>query len=719
MDTKKFTEIKDKLSILQEANKISVDDLSAYKEDCLALIKKEPRNSSHYMEITRAMILLGEQSEALAILEQAGDVDKKHVLLAAQGAVYSQLQKWPEAAAAYRAALAEEPDNMGWLYRLAVAEYGLGRYEKSREAIERIFILEENGAQRFKNRSLLSNLCYWLFRLCVTNNNDMQFLMKAGLKKADAAYCASRKDFQRHARNNSFAGCDSRLCALYGNLWNRVESKPPSPKMLEKLCYPVIIVLYKNSFYAVDYASEHVNVKNGRRLTSGRPLEFDQRLYTFGPSSVFGHGCADKHTIASFLQSRCNAAGKKQVAVTNYGIPGQRIDNTLLQIMNTDFKAGDIVIFMLGWFEMLNPGVEAVTQYARAINEYCLERGVGFFLMFLPRLREMSRLESDDKKLQRIELIHWPIIPSQEDFNNLADRLIMGGVKTFDLQYRIDGKASGNLFFWDSLHLSPNGNKAIADAVFSLLEPQIYLKNDAEITAKDMAVRNMANVVRTKYVEREDSRALEVQAWLKMAADAAPRGSGPFGAIVMNCNPFTKGHQYLVRKALKQVEGLYIFVVQEDASQFSFEDRLFMARAGTDEFGGRVSVLPSGPFIISSFSFQGYFSKEKDELADTNRDPSLDVAIFGGVIAPALNINRRFIGEEPFCQVTSAYNKSMLFILPSLGVEISIIKRLCADGQVISASSVRAALKAGQWDRIKDMVPASTWDYLQKTNCGA
>ena len=38
-------------------------------------------------------------------------------------------------------------------------------------------------------------------------------------------------------------------------------------------------------------------------------------------------------------------------------------------------------------------------------------------------------------------------------------------------------------------------------------------------------------------------------------------GSGTVGAIVMNCNPFTMGHRYLIETAASQVDRLYVFVL--------------------------------------------------------------------------------------------------------------------------------------------------------------
>ena len=42
---------------------------------------------------------------------------------------------------------------------------------------------------------------------------------------------------------------------------------------------------------------------------------------------------------------------------------------------------------------------------------------------------------------------------------------------------------------------------------------------------------------------------------------------GKSAALVMNANPFTLGHQYLVEKAAAACDTLHLFVVSEDASQ--------------------------------------------------------------------------------------------------------------------------------------------------------
>lgn len=139
------------------------------------------------------------------------------------------------------------------------------------------------------------------------------------------------------------------------------------------------------------------------------------------------------------------------------------------------------------------------------------------------------------------------------------------------------------------------------------------------------------------------------------------------GAIVMNCNPFTLGHQYLIEYASKQVEILIIFVVEENKSYFEFEDRIELVRQGTKHLDN-VYVIPSGKMIISTVTFPGYFLKDTPEAV--NLDTSMDVSIFGEYIARAFHIKTRFVGEEPFDIVTRNYNESMKRILPQYGIEL-------------------------------------------------
>lgn len=184
---------------------------------------------------------------------------------------------------------------------------------------------------------------------------------------------------------------------------------------------------------------------------------------------------------------------------------------------------------------------------------------------------------------------------------------------------------------------------------------------------------------------------------------------GVTGSIVMNCNPFTLGHRYLIETAAAQVERLFIFVVEEDKSVFPFKERFELVKAGTKDLPN-VTVVPSGKFIISQLTFHAYFQKSK--LQDTLIDPSMDVKIFAQHIAPYLNITVRFAGEEPLDKVTRQYNFNMKRILPQYGIKFVEIPRKEQGNAVISASRVRKLLDEKDFKAISQIVPQTTLTYL-------
>lgn len=181
------------------------------------------------------------------------------------------------------------------------------------------------------------------------------------------------------------------------------------------------------------------------------------------------------------------------------------------------------------------------------------------------------------------------------------------------------------------------------------------------------------------------------------------------GSCVMNCNPFTLGHRYLIEYASRQVDILYLFVLEEDASLFTFEERMEMVLKGVEDLDN-VKVYPSGRFIISRDTFKNYF--EKEVCLDTVIDAAKDTMIFREYIAPALGITRRFVGEEPKDPVTRQYNQLLKRDL-SESIDVVEVPRKDIKGEVISASRVREYLGEENWDEIKKMVPPSTLSCLQ------
>ena len=183
---------------------------------------------------------------------------------------------------------------------------------------------------------------------------------------------------------------------------------------------------------------------------------------------------------------------------------------------------------------------------------------------------------------------------------------------------------------------------------------------------------------------------------------------GLSAAIVMNANPFTLGHQYLVETAAAQCDTLHLFVLSEDASLVPFSVRKELVRRGTEHLKN-VVLHDSGPYMISNATFPSYFLK--DAAAVIQGHAKLDLAVFAR-IAQALGVTVRYVGEEPNSQVTGIYNSIMEQSLPKYGIVCRVIPRKASEGKAISASTVRKALQAGDWETLKTLVPQTTLDYF-------
>ncbi|MBQ7612734.1 MAG: [Spirochaetaceae bacterium] len=184
------------------------------------------------------------------------------------------------------------------------------------------------------------------------------------------------------------------------------------------------------------------------------------------------------------------------------------------------------------------------------------------------------------------------------------------------------------------------------------------------------------------------------------------------GAIVMNANPFTLGHKYLIEKSCECVDELIVFVVEEDKSFFSFEERFYLVKEGVKDFSN-VKVFPSTPFLISRATFPSYFLKETTTI---NREHALiDAKIFGAFFVPHFNISVRFLGDEPLDANTNTYNEILLTELKKFSCDVKIIERLKTyDSKIISASTVRKLFFEKKLNELKDFLPISTYNFLEK-----
>lgn len=210
---------------------------------------------------------------------------------------------------------------------------------------------------------------------------------------------------------------------------------------------------------------------------------------------------------------------------------------------------------------------------------------------------------------------------------------------------------------------------------------------------------------------------------------------GRNGAIVMNANPFTKGHRYLVEQAASLVDNLYVIVVREDRSRFPYAERKAMIDAGCAGLDN-VVVCEGSDYAISAATFPTYFLKKLDDATDTQI--ALDLDLFVNHIAQPLGVTVRFAGSEPEDALTRRYNELMAEILP--GTSVAVVRqdhqpdselvegsavrqarrpidfveipRLEQKGKPLSATSLRRALDKGGFKEAMEYIPKSTVPYL-------
>ena len=180
----------------------------------------------------------------------------------------------------------------------------------------------------------------------------------------------------------------------------------------------------------------------------------------------------------------------------------------------------------------------------------------------------------------------------------------------------------------------------------------------------------------------------------------------------MNCNPFTLGHRYLVETAAKECDWVYVFVLSEDKSRFSSADRMEMVKRGTADLKN-VTVLPTGPYLISSATFPTYFLKDREQAGLVQCQ--LDIQVFLGHYVPYFGITHRYVGTEPLSPMTRQYNEA-LHRLEDYGIVLRELPRLEKEAEPVSASAVRKLMEQDDRARLQRLVPETTWQYLQEKN---
>jgi [citrate (pro-3S)-lyase] ligase len=409
------------------------------------------------------------------------------------------------------------------------------------------------------------------------------------------------------------------------------------------------IVRTGNSYRHLDCNSDFINIVGGRRVTCHQPGTASRTLHIYGRCGAFGYAVEDADTLPSRIQEELLRVGYSDIRVVNHGLWG----------------ASDILIDENFMRDAPGMGANDIVLFYR---------------------------KHPDKRL----------IPQLEKV----------GLLYFDITKEWHQAPEAKWCFYDRPgHMNRIGYQIAARIIVSrLVETKFQMLPTIRKSSDELKTPHLASFLKS---QSNDIFLQEIHDYVNSILAAYPRNTGEIcGAIVMNCNPFTNGHRYLIEFAAGKVDRLYIFVVQEDKSFFRFEDRFRMVKEGTKDIPN-VIVVPSGNFIISSLTFPEYFMK--DYVKEKNFDVSSDIRTFCEHIAPALDITIRFVGEELTDPVTANYNRCMHDLLPQYGMSLCEISRLRKeDGTAVSATEVRDFLAHGNLLTIEALVPESTLQVIKE-----
>lgn len=235
----------------------------------------------------------------------------------------------------------------------------------------------------------------------------------------------------------------------------------------------------------------------------------------------------------------------------------------------------------------------------------------------------------------------------------------------------------------------------------------VFTKKKYSISFQHVGFKELAHTDSSALLETGDTGVAEYVAKIpKIHEQKNKRVAG----IVMNANPFTLGHRYLVEQAAKANDLVYVFVVQDNVSLFTTNERRELVQQGTQDLNN-VTVISGGQYMVSYATFPAYFLPSPNETI--RYQTTLDALIFKNQIATRLNIKTRYLGSEPFSRTTGIYNQVLQKELPP-EIIVKVIERKQVGKQVISATKVRQAISTDEIEKIKLFLPTTTLAFIRE-----
>ncbi|MCC8189536.1 MAG: tetratricopeptide repeat protein, partial [Planctomycetes bacterium] len=552
------------------------------------------------------------EEAAFRLLRKSCEDTPSPFLYNALGRRYLVAAQWHEAASAFHQVLKENPQDPGALDGLGIVALNRGRFQ---EAISLYTRLVETGGAREKHllnysealvRSgeisraftvLLHGLESWPFSRTICS-----LLLDVLLKRSDSIVESLRTLVEANGENPSAVFLKGILYLKDGNLaralecYTFVSTQPGLPAYVlptfrgawktigHQLTSPLFSELDKKygtghtvfspsleirgrSVRNMDIQTDGCTVIAGIRQTVGTPTMPHGNIHIIGASQVFGTE-RQENTISSLLQGILNSKNIAY-AVHNHGAHGTVDEKILFLLMKSlTLAPGDVVILHLPLLNVRN--LSPVLAYLFSMNTICFEAGASFIFSISPTVFDVEQptaWEVEQRK-EAMELGTWNVgYPRQilEVFHSMAQHLRI----IFPTAYTTRPRRLKEVF-QDRWHYNFDMNRIIAEVLFEHIHDQAV--PDTHTHPNYNSPSAIAQSVRQLRLFMRNNRLYdaELNTWLERLRSGLGDCDGTTGAIVMNANPFTRGHLHLIEQALEQVDRLIVFVVEEDKSTVPF-----------------------------------------------------------------------------------------------------------------------------------------------------
>ncbi len=297
-----------------------------------------------------------------------------------------------------------------------------------------------------------------------------------------------------------------------------------------------------------------------------------------------------------------------------------------------------------------------------------------------------------------VHITSTPMKPGDIMVIHLENRLFEG-TESIDIMELLDRNNVPAEWLLDlPVHCNHKVNKIYADDLFERMARGNVLTGEVKKGQRTMLSRALA--VNSLYLDLHFN-------------DFRPEKGMVVGSIGMHGNPFTLGHRYLIETASKQVDRLFVLLIEDDLGIFSYAERFAMAVEGTRDLPN-VKIVPGGPFQATRNVFREYFVKVRP--TDMRESATVDTLIFAEIIAKRLGITRRFLGDERHNPKMQFFNELMKEMLPLYGIEVIELPRAQAGGRAISASLARNAAAEGDRETLLANIPETTLRFFTGTD---